>query len=74
MKTKTTFLVIGLVLGIGLTLGMGTISGQNNGRYAVSAWDNRIFIIDTATGKVWLRSPRQVFLETQDNPGPGILP
>ena len=61
MSTKLSFLVVGVVLGIGVTLALGAVAGRfETGRYAVSAWDNRVFIIDTATGELWERSMRLI--------------
>ena len=56
MKREMLFLLAGLILGVGLTLAVGAVSGRfETGRYMVSAWNDRVYVVDTATGELWER-------------------
>jgi hypothetical protein len=75
MKTQWVYLLAGLLVGVTLTLVVGASSSNVDvGRFAVSAWNDRVYVIDTATGELWIRSGGKVrSFGTLDDPGPGPL-
>ena len=58
-KRRTRWLLAVLVLWIGAWVAVWALSGENQGRYALSAEGDSpwVYILDTRTGQLWHRLP-----------------
>ncbi len=59
MKLKLNRLTVGILLVVGVVLTMGALE-SGPGRYQVAAGDGCVWLVDTASGKVWVSEKKAV--------------
>jgi len=68
-KRRNRWLLAGLVLWLGTSVVVWSLSGNKQGRYALSGAREVAYVLDTKTSRLWLRGPGiTIYLGTNDNP------